>query len=148
QEGQDDARHGRVVQKPGLLLLAHDMVRVTVPDLVTEHSRELRLVADAEQEPRVQVDETAGYGERVDRAVVDDAEAIFERLRGIEPRDNPLPDAVHVGDDGGIAHDRQRPGRLDRETLAELSLLGDRVTHGLADERHERYGDTRDRSFQ
>src|SRR5207249_223846 len=105
-------------------------------------------VTDAQQKPRVQVDEAARHRKRIDRAVVDDAKSILEGLRGIEARDDPLTDVVHVDDDSRIAHDLERARRLDREAIAEPSLLGDRVTESLADERDERSGDTREPPVQ
>ncbi len=70
-------------------------------DLVPEHGGQLGLGVEVGQDPAGDVEESARYGERVDRRVVYDLEAPGQ-VGAFGHRRQLLPDAVQVGLQGRV----------------------------------------------
>ncbi len=108
-------------------------------ELVGHDRGQLRRVARARDEPRVDVDVAPRPGEGVHVFVHDDVPGDREGLGPGRGRETGA-DAPHVGDDGGIAHEALLALDLPRELIAQPALLIHRERAASAERREEREG--------
>ncbi len=108
-----------------------------VRDFVRQHARQLILRARRVEQSRVDADEPAGQGERVDHRAVDHEERKLVVAVGIGLRGQAIADLVDIFGDLGILDDFAAGADLrhDRAAQAILLVLGQDGVGGAADVR-------------
>ena len=130
--GHENPEHGESAAGECLVRCGfRGVTRVDMADLVAEHGRHLRFVAEERHDAARQIDVAAGQRERVDRGFVHDGErprqvGPFRRLREL------APDAFDVALQRRVLIDAHRLADFGVVLPAELDLLGFRHENQLA----------------